>query len=85
MKDDYLFIENPKYFSLPEQSHKMYLTAIRDFPINDEPDIFGLPANAEVSYQQRETYSLLKIFFYSISCCCFRRNVKRGTNLSSCK
>jgi dynein heavy chain len=60
IKDDYLFTENPRYLSLPEQSHKMYLTAIRDFPINDEPDIFGLHANAEVSYQQRETYSLFE-------------------------
>jgi hypothetical protein len=29
----------------------MCSTAIWDFPINDEPDIFGLPGNAEVSYQ----------------------------------
>jgi hypothetical protein len=28
IKDDYLFQENPRYLSLPEQSHKMGSTAI---------------------------------------------------------
>lgn len=58
MSDSYQFTENPKYISLPEQSVKMYLASIRDFPINDSPDIFGLHANAEVSYQQGEAYTL---------------------------
>lgn len=58
MKDDYLFTENPGYLSLPEQSHKMYISSIKEFPLNDSPDIFGLHANAEVSYQQGEAYTL---------------------------
>ncbi|OHT02341.1 Dynein heavy chain family protein [Tritrichomonas foetus] len=58
MSDTYQFTENPRYLSLPEQSIKMYLASIRDFPINDSPDIFGLHSNAEVSYQQGEAYTL---------------------------
>jgi len=57
MSDSYHFTENPRYVSLPEQSHKMYLASIKDFPLNDSPDIFGLHSNAEVKYQQQETFT----------------------------
>jgi dynein heavy chain len=58
MSDSYQFTENPRYLSMPEQSLKMYLASIRDFPINDSPDIFGLHANAEVTYQQGEAFTM---------------------------
>ncbi|EAY19693.1 Dynein heavy chain family protein [Trichomonas vaginalis G3] len=58
ISDTYKFTENPRYTSLPEQSHKMYIASIREYPINDSPDIFGLHANAEVSYQQSETFTM---------------------------
>jgi dynein heavy chain len=58
MSDSYQFTENPRYLSMPEQSLKMYLASIRDFPINDLPDIFGLHANAEVTYQQGEAFTM---------------------------
>ena len=58
MDDDYRFTENPYYVSLPEQSHKLYMNAIKEYPINDPPDIFGLHSNAEVSYQQSEAFRM---------------------------
>ena len=58
MSDTYQFTENPRYLSLPEQSLKMYIASIKEFPLNDSPDIFGLHANAEVSYQQGEAFTM---------------------------
>ncbi|KAH0794861.1 dynein heavy chain 1, axonemal [Histomonas meleagridis] len=58
MNDNYQFTENPNYLSLPEQSIKMYLNTIKQFPINDSPDLFGLHSNAEITYQQNETFSM---------------------------
>jgi dynein heavy chain len=58
MSDSYQFTENPAYKSLPEQGVKLYLGAIREFPLNDPPDIFGLHANAEVTYQQGEAFAM---------------------------
>jgi dynein heavy chain len=58
MSDSYQFTENARYLSMPEQSLKMYLASIRDFPINDAPSIFGLHSNAEVTYQQGEAFTM---------------------------
>jgi dynein heavy chain len=58
MSDAYLFTESPKYRSLPEQAVKVYIASIKDFPINDPPEVFGLHANAEATYQQAEAFRL---------------------------
>jgi dynein heavy chain len=56
--DTYQFTENARYVSLPEQSVKIYLAQIKEFPLNDAPDIFGLHANAEVTCQQGEAFAM---------------------------
>lgn len=33
---------------------------IRSLPINDTPEVFGLHENANITFAQNETYSLLK-------------------------
>ena len=38
---------------------QVYLDYIRTLPINDAPEIFGLHENANITYAQNETSSLL--------------------------
>ncbi|XP_026131005.1 dynein heavy chain 1, axonemal isoform X1 [Carassius auratus] len=42
-----------------ENNVKGYLTYFRGLPINDSPEIFGLHDNANISFAQNETFSLL--------------------------
>ena len=37
----------------------MYMNYIRTLPINDTPEIFGLHENANITFAQNETFSLL--------------------------
>lgn len=36
-----------------------YLDYIKTFPINDQPELFGLHANADITYAQSQTYACL--------------------------
>ncbi|XP_023247279.1 dynein heavy chain 1, axonemal-like [Copidosoma floridanum] len=48
------------YFQPPgETSLAEYVALIKQFPINDDPGLFGLHANANISYAQAETYACL--------------------------
>ena len=38
------------------------MTYIRGLPINDTPEIFGLHDNANITYAQNETFSMMKSF-----------------------
>lgn len=46
----------PKETTLSE-----YLTYIRGLPLNDDPSLFGLHANADISCAQAETFRALNI------------------------
>lgn len=37
-----------------------YVTYIKSFPLNDDPSIFGLHENADISYAQAETHACLE-------------------------
>lgn len=43
----------------PETTFDEYMSLIKSFPINDDPALFGLHANADISYAQAETYACL--------------------------
>lgn len=36
-----------------------YIEFIRTFPINDDPALFGMHANADITFAQSQTYSCL--------------------------
>lgn len=44
----------PGETSIPE-----YLDYIRKFPLNDDPELFGLHANADITCAQTQTYNCL--------------------------
>ena len=43
-------------------SIQTYMKYIRSLPINDTPEIFGLHDNANITYAQNETFSMMKSF-----------------------
>ncbi|TMW64716.1 hypothetical protein Poli38472_011596 [Pythium oligandrum] len=59
MDDQYKFTSTGLYFAPPEGS----LVSVREYvgglPTADAPDIFGLHANADITFQQKETGQLL--------------------------
>ena len=40
-------------------AHDEYLAYIRSLPINDSPELFGLHANADITFAQNETFACL--------------------------
>ena len=40
-------------------AHDEYLAYIRSLPINDSPELFGLHANADITFAQNETFTCL--------------------------
>ncbi|XP_068082965.1 dynein axonemal heavy chain 1 [Anabrus simplex] len=60
MSEEYSFDKDGIYHQLPGDTPLTeYLTYIRTFPLNDDPGLFGLHSNADITYAQRETYSCL--------------------------
>jgi len=43
----------------PASEHKSFMHYIRNLPINDTPEMFGLHDNANITFAQNETFSLL--------------------------
>lgn len=61
LSDEHKFSESGIYHQLPLTSdHEHYLRYIRGLPINDTPEIFALHDNANITFAQNETFSLLQ-------------------------
>nr|XP_012140860.1 PREDICTED: dynein heavy chain 1, axonemal [Megachile rotundata] len=57
----YVFDEQKHYYQLVETAtYEEYLEYIKTFPLNDEPSMFGMHPNADISFAQTETYSCLE-------------------------
>ncbi|KAF6767842.1 hypothetical protein AHF37_10789 [Paragonimus kellicotti] len=60
LQDDYSYSPSNTYHQLPGTTdHATYLEYIRSLPINDPPEIFGLHENANITFAQNETFTLL--------------------------
>ncbi|CAH8652543.1 unnamed protein product [Schistosoma rodhaini] len=58
--DNYSYSVSGIYHQLPGNTdHAVYLDYIRSLPINDPPEIFGLHENANITFAQNETFTLL--------------------------
>lgn len=44
---------------LPAAAFNDYLEYIKSFPLNDDPSLFGMHSNADISYAQVEAYACL--------------------------
>ncbi|XP_071830856.1 dynein axonemal heavy chain 1-like isoform X2 [Apostichopus japonicus] len=60
LQEEHSFSESGIYRQIPTtHDHNGYLAYIRSLPINDTPEIFGLHNNANITFAQNETFSLL--------------------------
>eukprot|EP00667_Euglena_gracilis_P000011 EG_transcript_11 len=59
MDDAYTFSPSGVYSSIPATDQAGYLEYIQTWPINAEPEAFGLHENAEITYARNETYATL--------------------------
>ncbi|XP_018339413.1 PREDICTED: dynein heavy chain 1, axonemal-like isoform X2 [Trachymyrmex septentrionalis] len=60
ISQDYQFDEKGFYHQLPAAAtFKDYLEYIKDFPLNDNPSLFGMHSNADISYAQAEAHACL--------------------------
>ncbi|XP_058497468.1 dynein axonemal heavy chain 1 [Solea solea] len=61
LSDDHVYSTSGVYRQIDtDLDIKGYLTYIRGLPINDPPEIFGLHDNANISFAQNETFTLLE-------------------------
>ncbi|CAH1982447.1 unnamed protein product [Acanthoscelides obtectus] len=57
---DYVFDKRGFYYQLPLDTMFLdYIEYIKTFPINDDPDVFGLHPNADITFAQAQTYLCL--------------------------
>jgi Dynein heavy chain AAA lid domain len=64
MGDGYKFSPSGTYYSLkanPDTPHKSYMTYIESLPINPDPEVFGMHANANITSDQNEAYDTFEI------------------------
>ncbi|EDQ91509.1 uncharacterized protein MONBRDRAFT_15298, partial [Monosiga brevicollis MX1] len=59
LKDDHAFSPSGVYQQAAPTDYEGYLAHIRQLPINDTPEIFGLHENANIAFANQETSSLL--------------------------
>lgn len=59
MRDDYSFSPKPEYYSIPVTNQQGYLDHVMAWPINTNPEIFGLHENADITCARNETFETL--------------------------
>ncbi|CAH0560320.1 unnamed protein product [Brassicogethes aeneus] len=56
----YVFDQEKVYHQMPVDTTFLdYIDYIKTFPINDDPELFGLHANADITFAQTQTYKCL--------------------------
>mmetsp|Transcript_30329 Transcript_30329/g.22069 ORF Transcript_30329/g.22069 Transcript_30329/m.22069 type:complete len:360 (-) Transcript_30329:774-1853(-) len=60
-EDDYKFSESEIYYAPPHGLTSVYRDYIDQLPLQDNPEIFGLHDNANISYQKQESDNIVDI------------------------
>lgn len=55
----YKFDVEGYYAQLTDATFEEYIEYIKTFPLNDDPALFGMHPNADISFAQAETYACL--------------------------
>jgi dynein heavy chain len=59
LEENYKFSESGKYFIPPVTEHIGFVEYINDLPATEEPEIYGMHANANILFQIQESNNLL--------------------------
>ena len=55
LEDDYVFSHSRKYYAPENGDIETYRTYISTLPMIDNPEVFGLHENANITYQNQES------------------------------
>ena len=58
LADGYSFSPSSIYYAPPDGSKQDYIEYISGLPMNDDPEVFGLHSNAEITKNMNETFDL---------------------------
>ncbi|XP_044735429.1 dynein axonemal heavy chain 1-like [Chrysoperla carnea] len=59
LSPEYIFDKDKYYYQVPNFEKENYIEYIKTLPINDDPDLFGLHPNADITYARANTYQCL--------------------------
>ena len=60
IEDNYQFSSSDVYRSIPAESYNSYKTYIKSFPIDETTEIFSMHDNANITFAQKQTYTLFE-------------------------
>ncbi|KAJ3159379.1 Dynein heavy chain 1, axonemal [Geranomyces michiganensis] len=58
LEDGYKFSSSDTYFSIPAENYNAYRNYIRGLPIEETTEIFSMHENANITFAQKETFTL---------------------------
>ncbi|KAI9209204.1 dynein heavy chain and region D6 of dynein motor-domain-containing protein, partial [Polychytrium aggregatum] len=61
LDDGYRFSTSEVYFSIPAEGYNAYKNYIKSLPIDETTEIFSMHDNANITFAQKETYSLFDL------------------------
>lgn len=59
--EDYKFSQSGTYFSPPVGSYEELMKFLRELPMIDDPEVFGMHANANIAFQLNETRTIYEL------------------------
>ena len=61
LDDGYKFSSSDVYYSIPAESFSSYKNYIKGLPIDESTEIFSMHENANITFAQKETYTLFEL------------------------
>lgn len=60
LKDDYRFSPSGIYYAPSDGKIEVYRDYIENFPLNADPEVFGMHGNANISYELAESNNIIE-------------------------
>lgn len=60
LKDDYKFSPSGLYYAPADGKIEVYRDYIENFPLNADPEVFGMHGNANITYESQESNNMIE-------------------------